>query len=264
MFRAPRTSAVPSPSPLLTRRRALGAVLVATLVASHPPNASLAGGKGEGSAPISGETYVGRTVNPEVFVAVVLGAPHVTAYVCDGVHLQVNRWFYGQLIDDIVDLAATDGARLVGVRSSSGIDGWVTLPDGRRVRFSAQAATGIAGLYRVRVLSDGRIHGESGTGAVLDGEPIHARALWEALPSPEVPADWQLLGLPNQQVFADGVTFTVQITLSEGHIVPGAMWIPSAAPDSVWVILLADGDARSHGIAMASGAWMDAHAGLTR
>ena len=248
----------------MTRRAVLGSLLAVFLMMSHARGNARAGGRGGDSPVIDGDTYVGRTSDPEVFVAVVLGAPHVTAYVCDGVHLQVDGWFYGHLIDDIVDLAATDGARLVGVRSSSGIDGWVTLPDGRRVRFSAQAATGIAGLYRVYLRADGRIHGESSTGAVLDGEPLHARAMWEALPSPEVPADWQLLGLPSRQVFADGVTFTAQITLPDGHIVPVVVWTPSAAPGDGWVILLSEGEARGHGIALASGAWMDAHAGLTR
>lgn len=79
MSHTPRTCAVPDTSHRITRRRALGALLAATLIVSHPPGVSLAGGKAGGSSLIGGETFVGRTADPDVFVAVVLGEQHVTA-----------------------------------------------------------------------------------------------------------------------------------------------------------------------------------------
>lgn len=262
MSRAPHTAIIPGTRYRLTRRRALGMLVAATLIARHAPDASLAGGNAGSASIMVGATYVGRTADPEVFVAVVLGDQHVTAFVCDGVRHEIDQWFYGSLLEDELDLVAPDGARLVGVRLSLGMRGWVMLPDSRRLRFVAQPASAAAGLYRVRVRPDGRIQGESSTGAVLDGEQIRARLDGELLPSPDAPTEWQLLGLPSQQAFTDGVTFAAQISRLDGRMVPVGVWMPSADLGSLWVILLADGEARGQGIAMASGAWIDAHTGL--
>jgi len=195
---------------------------------------------------------------------VVLGAQHVTAFVSDGLHRALDCWFYGKKIDNAVELTATDGARLMGVQSSSGMSGWVVLPDGRSLRFVAPPATGIAGLYAVSVLADGRIHGASSIGAMLDGDLIHARSTWDALPSADAPADWQLLGLSSHQAFADGVTYAAQLTLPDGHTVPVGVWTPTDVTGAVWVILLANGEARGQDIAMASAAWINAQAGPIR
>lgn len=264
MHAAALRALIPGVGHPVTRRRALGILLATPLIVSYPPDASLAGGKAGGAASITGETYVGRTADPAVFIAVVLGAQHVTAYLCDGLPQQIDRWFYGHLIDETVVLVATDGARLIGLRSRLGMSGWVRLPDGSRTRFVAHPATGAAGLYDIRVLADGSLYGTSGSGAILDGEPLPARSSWDLLPFAASPAAWQILGLASHQAFADGVTFAAQITLPDAQIVPVGGWMPSSDPGHRWVILLADGAARGHGIALASGAWMDAHAGLTR
>lgn len=264
MSRAPVAPTLPGTRHPITRRHVLGALLAATLLARHAPDTSLAGGKSGSTSLISGETFVGRTVNPGVFAAVVLGPQHVTAFVSDGLHRALDCWFYGKRIADTVELTATDGARLMGLRSSSGMSGQVVLPDGRTLRFAAPPATGIAGLYAVSVLADGRIHGASSTGAILDGEAIHTRSTWDALPPADASADWQFLGLSSQQTFAAGVTFAAQITLSDGHTVPVGVWMPSDVTGAVWVILLADGEARGQDIALTSAAWIDAQAGPIR
>lgn len=251
MSRTSRIAPVPGVSPPLTRRHALG-TLLAAFIARFPVKDAQAGGKAGGASFMVGDTFVGRTANPEVFVAVVLGAQHVTAYVSDGAHREVDCWFSGPMLEDELDLAATNGSRLVGVRSSSGIGGWIVLRNGRGMDFLAQPATGAAGLYEVRVLANGGLYGRSSTRAVLAGEPIRTRPDWELLPSPGSSTEWQLLGLSSQQAFADGVTFAAQITLAGGYTVPVGVWMPSADPGQVWVILLANGEARGQDIAMAS------------
>lgn len=264
MSHAPFAAIIPGMWHPITRRHVLDALLAASLIAYHPSGAALAGGKAGGASLISGDTYVGRTADLEIFAAVVLGPQHVTAFVSEGLHHALDCWFYGKKIDDAVELTATNGAQLLGARSSSGMSGQVVLPDGRSLRFVAPPATGIAGLYAVSVLADGRIHGESSTGAILDGEAIHARSTWDVLPSPDAPADWQLLGLSSPQTFAGSLTFAAQITLPDGHTVPVGVWTPSDLTGAVWVILLADGEARGQDIAMASAAWSNAQAGPIR
>jgi hypothetical protein len=238
----------------MTRRQGLGALLAVILAATHPPGDARAGGKEGGVFAIEGETFVGRTSDPDVFVAVVLGADHATAYVCDGAMFGIAFWFYGQVIRDEIDFVTVEGDRLVGVLSDQGMSGRVILHAGRSLNCAAQRATGAAGLYFLRLLADGRIHGESSTGSVLEGEELQARSGWESLPVPSAPADWRLLGLSSQQAFDAGVTFTARITLPDTRTIPAGVWTISVVPDRFWVILLADGDARGRGIAMAIGA----------
>lgn len=232
MSRAQRIADVSSMSHHLTRRRALAALLVATLIARHPPQDVRAAGKEDGSSSISGETFVGRTSDPDVFVAVVLGAQHETAYLCDGSQNQIALWFQGEVHSNPIDVTAANGARLVGTRSGLGISGGASLHDGRGISFLAEPAAGFGGLYAVRVHADGRIHGDANTQSVLDGTLIRSRSA--------------------QQPVEAGARFAAQITQPDGHELPIEVRTASADPGQYWVIVLADGAARGDGIAIIS------------
>ena len=67
-------------------------------------------------------------------------------------------------------LRAEDGARLEGTLSESGVEGTATLADGQQLDFTAQPATGIAGLYTVTFAADGQLQGISAAGGTVTGQ----------------------------------------------------------------------------------------------
>jgi hypothetical protein len=133
--------------------------------------ASLAAGT---PTPFLGETYVGETSDPNTFIAVVVaeaegdgGARQARAYLCNATTIDV--WLTGTLTGEQLALQAEDGARLEGTLGDAGVEGMTTLADGMSLPFTAQPATGIAGLYTVTFEAEGRVHGVSATGGQLDG-----------------------------------------------------------------------------------------------
>lgn len=217
----------------LTRRYALSALLATALMFGRLPEDTRAGGKGGVPSTMVGETFVGRTSAPNLFVAVVICERHATAYLCDGSQGQISVWFRGDMIDDQLDVTTSNGARLVGLRAGVEISGGGSLPDRRGISFLAEPAAGFGGLYAVRVHADGRIQGDANTQSVLDGTLIRSQS--------------------TQQPVAPGARFAAQITRPDGHELPIEVRTASVELGQYWVIVLADGAARGHDIAIVSG-----------
>jgi hypothetical protein len=127
-------------------------------------------------ATFAGETFVGRTSDPQTLVAIVLGeaaggeARPARGYLCNGRLRTIDVWLTGELAGDQLTLTAEDGSRLSGVRNAAGIGGGATLGDGTSLLFTALPAEGIAGLFSVEMLAEGRMAGRSASGVTLVGE----------------------------------------------------------------------------------------------
>ena len=123
--------------------------------------------------PFTGETYVGETSDPETFVAVVVAGAagdeerQARAYLCNAATIDV--WLMGTLTGEQLALQTEDGARLDGTRGEAGVEGTATLADGTSLTFTAQPATGLAGLYTLAIDEEGQLRGASSTGGELAG-----------------------------------------------------------------------------------------------
>lgn len=124
--------------------------------------------------PFTGETFVGRTSDPDTFVAVVVAEPagnseerQARAYLCNAT--MIDAWLVGTLAGDRLDLSAEDGAQLEATLGEVGMEGTATLANRTSLTFTAQRATGIAGLYTVTIEANGQLHGVSAAGGELTG-----------------------------------------------------------------------------------------------
>jgi hypothetical protein len=167
----------PSPAPQTDRRTLLRALVAVGLVTGGHPQVTIAQpGTPQALAPFVGETFVGRTSDPETLVAIVLGDEaggeprSARGYLCNGRLRTIDVWLTGEIAGDQLTLTAEDGSQLSGVRNAAGIGGAVTLGDGTSLLFTALPAEGIAGLYTVQMLSEGRMDGSSASGVTLVGE----------------------------------------------------------------------------------------------
>jgi hypothetical protein len=98
-------------------------------------------------------SYVGEVRGSRAFIALVLSQEgKALAYVCDGESIAL--WFRGRLEGGVLELQGSAGQRLQG-RLDGEVSGRITLPDGQSLVFSAQGATGGAGLYRYEGSADG-------------------------------------------------------------------------------------------------------------
>ncbi len=135
--------------------------------------------KKESAPPVAG-SFVGEipgiaedVPGNDAFVAVVATSAQesvrdVRAYLCSGG--AINEWFWGSAEGNKLDLKSDSGARLEGRLSPQAATGTITLDDGTSSTFTANLATGIAGLYNVNLLGDGRVIGTSETGNQLEGQ----------------------------------------------------------------------------------------------
>jgi hypothetical protein len=163
---------------LQSGRRAMLRALVAVglLSVGHPLLTMAEAGTPAAIAPFVGETFVGRTSDPQTLVAIVLGEAAggetrpARGYLCNGRLRTIDVWLTGELAGDQLTLTAEDGSRLSGVRNAAGIGGGATLGDGTSLLFTALPAEGIAGLFSVEMLSEGRMAGSSASGTTLVGE----------------------------------------------------------------------------------------------
>jgi hypothetical protein len=163
--------------PFQTDRRTVLGVLVATglLTTFHPRRAG-AQATPDALARVSGETFVGETSDPETFVAIVVEeetggeSRPARGYLCNGLQRSIDVWLTGELTGDQLSLDGEDGSQLSGVRNAAGIGGGATLGDGTSLLFTALPAEGIAGLFSVEMLAEGRMAGRSASGVTLVGE----------------------------------------------------------------------------------------------
>lgn len=200
-------------------------------------------GGGEGAqeaqtpAPVAGN-FVGEVSDfagdPEAvpFVAVVAASPEgegeereVRAYLCDG--QEINEWFTGTAEGNDLDLTSDGGgARLEGSLASEAATGTTTLDDGQSFTFTADLATGIAGLYNVTISEDRQVRGTSETGNRLEGQVAE---------EPQLGSQGQLENYPITATITspDGETFDFELLAAELELPEEARWI-----------VLADGTAK--------------------
>jgi hypothetical protein len=123
------------------------------------------GSKEEGDPPITGN-FAGLAPDAapeaEAFVALVATGTEeegeaqwqVRAYLCDG--QSINEWFNeGSVEGTELDLRAEGGPRLLGSLASEAATGTITLDDGESFTFTADLASGVAGLYDVNISDEG-------------------------------------------------------------------------------------------------------------
>ncbi len=134
--------------------------------------------KKESAPPVAG-SFVGEipgigedVPDNDAFVAVVATSAQesvreVRAYLCSGG--AINEWFWGSAEGNKLDLTSEGGAQLEATLTPETATGTITLDDGTSSTFTADLATGIAGLYNVNLLEDGRVIGTSETGNRLEG-----------------------------------------------------------------------------------------------
>ena len=235
---ATRTQAV---AVLTGRRTVVVALMAAGLAFARDPAKILAQEATPSSQPLfTGETFVGETSDPETIVAIVLGEvagaePRAArAYLCNGLLRTIDVWFLGEADGDQLTLAAEDGSQLSGVLNAAGIGGGATLPDGRGLLFTALPATGLAGLYTVAMLPDGRMAGESASGGTLGG----------ALAADDV---------------QDGERFPydVLVTTPEGETAPLTISTATNEEAEFRTILLSDGRGQGQGKTKRTRDWTD-------
>ena len=123
--------------------------------------------------PVVGE-FAGEVSDANAFVALVAGesqdgeeAREVRAYLCDG--REINEWFRGTAEGNKLDLTSEGGAHLEGNLASEASTGTITLDDSESFIFTADPATGVAGLYEVVLSDNGQLLGTSQRGALLEG-----------------------------------------------------------------------------------------------
>ena len=137
------------------------------------------GPKEEGAPPVTG-SFVGVVPDADAFVALVATGTEeegeaqrqVRAYLCDG--QSINEWFNeGSVEGNELNLSSEGGARLEGSLATEAATGTITLDDGESFTFTADLATGAAGLYDVNISEDGDVRGTSENGGRLEGMVAH-------------------------------------------------------------------------------------------
>ena len=120
-------------------------------------------------------TFVGKVDGSGAFVAVVASAAprdqkrrEVAVYVCDARRL--CEWFSGSTAGNGFRAGAEDGdGEATGRLTRKAATGTIEVPDGKTLRYVADRATAVAGLYDLTVSSRGRLSGASAAGVGLTG-----------------------------------------------------------------------------------------------
>jgi len=238
---APVETRFPSPAPHIDRRTVLRALVAVGLVTGgHPLVTSAQQGTPAALAPFVGETFVGETSDPETLVAIVLGDEageeprSARGYLCNGRLRTIDVWLTGEITGDQLTLTAEDGSQLSGVRNAAGIGGGATLADGTSLLFTALPAEGIAGLYTVEMLSEGRMEGSSASGATLVGE------------------------LTEQGASEAGkYSYAVTLTPPTQDAVPLSITTATTEEGEFRTIILPTGEGRGQGKTRKTGSWTD-------
>ena len=157
-------------------RRLGGGLLAGLLVARSPMKVLAQEATPAAESAIVGATFVGKTSDPNTFVAVVLGGTPddnvrpARGYLCNGLWQTVDVWLEGEAASGQIALTAADGSWLTATINAAGVGGGATLADGSSLVFAAVPAQGIAGLYSVAVLADGSLQGVSAEDGRFAGE----------------------------------------------------------------------------------------------
>jgi hypothetical protein len=188
-------------------RRVLAAVTAALLI-------GFAGGCGDGdepadSAPLPQRVFVGTVSGSNAFIAIVTGGNLASAFVCDGKN-GIWALFEATESDATLDLRSKSGATLAGDVTDDKVNGTLTL-DGTPLRFTAEPASGEAGLYLAEA--------ESKT------DTKRLRAGWIVLDGGEQRGAAQLgstiSAVPRLDVAAGSVTVPGAGSLSPTRVAPG-------------------------------------------
>ena len=134
-----------------------------------------AGSQQQQSVPPVAGSFVGEAPDASAFVALVADLPEgggnerqVRAYLCDG--QSISDWFVGSVTGNDLNLSSDNGAQLKGQLTSDAATGTITDPNSNPISFNAPLATGIGGLYDVKLSPDGAVSGTSQTGGQLEGQ----------------------------------------------------------------------------------------------
>jgi hypothetical protein len=238
---SPVATRFPSSARQIERRTVLRAFVASGLIAAGHPVVSRAQERTPAAlALFVGETFVGETSDPETLVAIVLGdeiggEPRpARGYLCNGQLRTIDVWLTGELAGDQLTLTAEDGSRLSGVRNATGIAGGATLGDGTSLLFTALPAQGIAGLYTVEMLSEGRMAGRSASGTTLVG----------ALAEDEAPEGGEY-------------PYAVTLTPPTQDAIPLTLTTMTTDEGEFRIILLPTGEGRGQGKTRKSRNWID-------
>jgi hypothetical protein len=125
--------------------------------------------------PLDG-TFVGKAEGKDAFVAVVASpAPRgeerraLTVYACDAEGL--CEWFSGSATGNSFSVGAEgDDGKASGKLTRKAATGTIELSGGKTLRYEAEPATAVAGLYDLTVSSRGKLSGASATGVGLTGK----------------------------------------------------------------------------------------------
>lgn len=119
--------------------------------------------------------YVGQMSDSDAYVAALVTDFGAVVYVCNGAE-ELALWFEGPVADPgEIELETPDGASLRASLSSGSVSGTVELANGDVHTFTAEPATGDAGLYRA--LSDEATSAEIHAGWVLRDDGTERGAL---------------------------------------------------------------------------------------
>jgi hypothetical protein len=167
---------------MLTRRRlwvSLGVVIVLAvlggwaLIDIGDDGGTEGNGVAEETAIVEG-TFVGNLLGTDAFVAVVVSPPprgqerrEVQVYISDGKRL--SEELSGQSVLRNTFIANTDNREMeaTGRLTANSAEGSVKFPDDKTARYTANPATGAAGLYDLTVSSEGKLSGASAAGVGL-------------------------------------------------------------------------------------------------
>jgi len=137
------------------KRLAVIAGAVALAILGSTAGYLLVGSRTASAAP---PQYVGRVFDSNAFIGINKNGRKIQAYVCDGTHghISIHEWFNGLAFGDAFDLTSKGRMRLTGVLTRDSISGTFVATNQKVHGYTANLATGDAGLIRMEGIHYGR------------------------------------------------------------------------------------------------------------